>query len=193
MGLSVNELLRRLEKRPVIAGVRNPEANRLAIESPVSAIFMISASIFEVEDMVTAARSAGKAVFLHIDLCEGLGRDDAAVRWCVERMGVDGVISTRPSLLKAASELGVITIQRLFLVDSASFKNGRRLLKNTPPDLAEILPAIAPKGVRQMCEALDKPVIAGGLVTEVRDIALALQAGARAVSTGESSLWNYTL
>ncbi|MBR1560796.1 MAG: glycerol-3-phosphate responsive antiterminator [Clostridia bacterium] len=192
-GLTVGGLLKRLEKRPVIASVRDPEENRRAIESPVAAIFLISTSIFELEAMVSAGREAGKAVFLHIDLAEGLGRDDAAVRWCVEKLGVDGVISTRPSLLKAASELGVLTIQRLFLVDSASFANGKRLLRNTPPDFAEVLPAIAPKSIRRMCEALDKPVIAGGLISEAREIALAMQAGARAVSTGEASLWNMTL
>ena len=70
---------------------------------------MISTSIFEVEAMAAEAKAAGKTVFLHIDLAEGLGRDDAAVRWCVERIGVDGLISTRPSLLKAASELGVLS------------------------------------------------------------------------------------
>lgn len=191
--VTLEALLERLDRHPIIAAVRDPVSNRLAIASPVAAISMISTSIFEVEAMAAEAKAAGKTVFLHIDLAEGLGRDDAAVRWCVERIGVDGLISTRPSLLKAASELGVLTIQRLFLVDSASFAHGKRLLKNTPPDLAEVLPAIAPKGIRQMCEALNKPVIAGGLVTEPREIALALQAGARAVSTGESRLWGYTL
>ena len=191
--VTLEALLERLDRHPIIAAVRDPVSNRLAIASPVAAISMISTSIFEVETMAAEAKAAGKTVFLHIDLAEGLGRDDAAVRWCVERIGVDGLISTRPSLLKAASELGVLTIQRLFLVDSASFAHGKRLLKNTPPDLAEVLPAIAPKGIRQMCEALNKPVIAGGLVTEPREIALALQAGARAVSTGESRLWGYTL
>ena len=191
--VTLEALLERLDRHPIIAAVRDPVSNRLAIASPVAAISMISTSIFEVEAMAAEAKAAGKTVFLHIDLAEGLGRDDAAVRWCVERIGVDGLISTRPSLLKAASELGVLTIQRLFLVDYASFAHGKRLLKNTPPDLAEVLPAIAPKGIRQMCEALNKPVIAGGLVTEPREIALALQAGARAVSTGESRLWGYTL
>lgn len=143
--------------------------------------------------MVQDAHAGGKRVFLHLDLAEGLGRDDAAVRWCVNHLHVDGLISTRPSLLKLASELGVLTIQRLFLMDSSSFDHGKRLLKNTPPDMAEVLPGIAPKAIRQLCEALDKPVIAGGLVTEPREIALALQAGALAVSVGRPQLWHYTL
>ena len=189
----MQSLIRRLEKCPVIAAVRSREANRQAIESPVAAIFLLNASILELEGLVTDAHAGGKPVFLHMDLAEGLGRDEAAVRWCVEKLKVDGLISTRPSLLKAASEMGAVTIQRLFLMDSASFEHGKRLLKNTPPDMAEVLPGIAPKAIRQLCEALDKPVIAGGLVTEPREIALALQAGALGVSVGDPKLWPYTL
>ena len=190
--VNVAGMLSRLEKRPVIAAVRDPGSNRRAIESPVAVISMISTSIFELDEMVAAAHAGGKVVLLHIDLAEGLGRDDAAVRWCVNRLEVDGIISTKPALLKAASELGVITVQRFFMVDSASLAHGRRILKNTPPDLVEVLPAIAPKGIKQLCETLDKPVIAGGLVSEVRDVALAMQAGARAVSIGDSRLWGLT-
>lgn len=189
----MERLTRQLEKHPVIASVRNKESNRLAIESPAAAIFMLGASIMELPEMVADAHAADKRVFLHLDLAEGLGRDEAAVRWCVEHLHVDGLISTRPSLLKLASELGVITIQRLFLMDSASFEHGKRLLKNTPPDMAEVLPGIAPKAIRQLCEALNKPVIAGGLVTEPREIVLALQAGALAVSAGDPRLWHFTL
>ena len=189
----MENLTRQLMKCPVIAAVRNREANILAIESPVAAMFLLGASILDLPDMVSDARAAGKRVFLHMDLAEGLGRDDAAVRWCVEKLKVDGIISIKPGLLKTASEMGVITIQRLFLMDSTSFEHGKRLLRNTPPDMAEVLPGIAPKAIRELCEALNKPVIAGGMVTEPREIALALQAGALAVSAGNPDLWHYTL
>lgn len=189
----MEKLTRQLLKCPVIAAVRNRESNRLAIESPVAAIFLLGASIMELPELVQDARSSGKRVFLHMDLAEGLGRDDAAVRWSIEKLRVDGIISTRSGLLKTASEMGAITIQRLFLMDSSSFEHGKRLLKNTPPDMAEVLPGIAPKAIAQLCEALDKPVIAGGLVTQPHEIALALQAGALAVSAGDPKLWHYTL
>lgn len=189
----MENLTKQLAKYPVIAAVRNKEANRLAIESPVAAIFLLSASILDLPDLVRDAHAGNKRVFLHLDLAEGLGRDEAAVRWCVDYLHIDGLISTRPSLLKLASELGAITIQRLFLMDSSSFEHGKRLLRNTPPDMAEVLPGIAPKAIKQLCEALNKPVIAGGMVTEAREIALALQAGALAVSAGDSSLWHFTL
>jgi len=44
--------------------------------------------------------------------------------------------------------------------------------------------------VRQLCEALDKPVIAGGMITEKSEIIAALDAGALAVSVSDERLWN---
>lgn len=189
----MKELLKQLEKSPVIPAARSPESVRRAADSKAAVIFLLGGNILTIPDMIRLAHDGGKKVIIHLDLAEGLGRDESAVRWCVDVHKADGVISTRPSLLKTASELGAITIQRLFLMDSTSFEHGKRMLKNTPPDMAEVLPGIAPKAIRQLCEALDKPVIAGGLVTEAREIALALQAGASAVSVGDEKLWNLQL
>lgn len=186
----MQELLKQFQKNPVIPSAHTPESVARAAETSAAAIFLLGGSLLTLPEMIRIAHEGQKKAFVHLDLAEGLGRDEVAVRWCVEKMGADGVISTRPSLLKAASELGAITIQRLFLMDSASFEHGKRMLRNTPPDMAEVLPGIAPKAIRQLCEALDKPVIAGGLVTEAREIALALQAGASAVSVGDEKLWN---
>ena len=189
----MHALLKQFEKYPVIPAARSPESVRRAADSNAAVIFLLGGSILTLPDMIRIAHEGGKKAFVHLDLAEGLGRDESAVRWCVERISADGVISTRPSLLKTASELGAITIQRLFLMDSASFDHGKRMLRNTPPDMAEVLPGIAPKAIRELCEALEKPVIAGGLVTEAREIALALQAGAAAVSVGDEQLWNLQL
>ena len=178
-----------LSRHPVIASARDREAVEKAAKSSVAAIFILGGSILTLPDMISIAHAGGKFVFAHLDLAEGLGRDDAAVEWCAD-LGVDGLISTRPQLLRRASELGLITIQRLFLMDSFSFEHGKKLLRNTPPDMAEVLPGIAPKAVRQLCEALDKPVIAGGMVTEKSEILDALNAGALAVSVSRETLWN---
>lgn len=178
-----------LSRHPVIASVRNREAVQKAAQSSVAAVFILGGSILTLPDMIACAHAGGKFVFAHLDLAEGLGRDDAAVEWCAD-LGVDGLISTRPQLLRRASELGLITIQRLFLMDSSSFEHGKKLLRNTPPDMAEVLPGIAPKAVRQLCEALEKPVIAGGMVTEKSEILDALNAGALAVSVSDERLWS---
>ena len=189
----MQELLKRFEKNPVIPAARTPDAVRRAAGTSAAAIFLLGGSILTLPEMIRIAHESGKRAFVHIDLAEGLGRDETAVRWCVENLCADGVISTKSGLLKVASELGAITIQRLFLMDSSSFEHGKRMLKNTPPHMAEVLPGIAPKAISELSKALSKPVIAGGLITEPREIALALQAGATAVSVGDEKLWGITV
>ena len=185
----MQKLVAELERHPVIAAVRSPEKVALACKSPTAAVFLLGGSIFTLPEMVDRIHAAGKCAFLHMDLAEGLGRDEAAVTWCAQQLKVDGLISTRPTLLKKAGELGAITIQRLFLMDSNSFEHGKKLLRNTPPDMAEVLPGIAPKAIRQLSAALDKPVIAGGMISEADEVRTALNAGALAVSVSDERLW----
>lgn len=182
-------LIRELTVRPVIAAVRDEKDAAQAAESPVAAVFLLSGSILTLPTTTDMLRRAGKLVFMHMDLCDGLGRDAAAVQWCARNLSLDGMISTRWQLLKAAADAGLLAIQRMFLMDSASLANGVKLMKGNPPDLVELLPGLAPKAVRTVRERLNLPVIAGGMITEAQEVEQALSAGALAVSTSDRILW----
>jgi glycerol uptake operon antiterminator len=178
-----------LRSRPVIAAVRDVGFVPRAAESPVPAVFLLGGSILTLPAAARALKEAGKRVFVHLDLCAGLGRDKAAVEWCQKALRPDGLISTHPQLLREAAGLGMATIQRLFLMDSGSLSNGIRLLKSNPPDFVEVLPGLVPKAISELCAQLNRPVIAGGMITERDEVARALMAGAVAVSTSEQALW----
>jgi glycerol uptake operon antiterminator len=47
----------------------------------------------------------------------------------------DGVISTRSALVKRAGELGLITVQRFFLLDSMALRNMEKQLAQDASDL----------------------------------------------------------
>lgn len=182
-------LIRELTMRPVIAAVREKTDAVKAAKSPAAAVFLLGGSILTLPDTVRMLKEAGKPVFIHMDLCEGLGRDAAAVRWCAGNIRPDGVISTKSQLLHAAKEEGLLTIQRMFLMDSASLVSGMKLLKGAPPDMVELMPGLIPKAIRAVSGKLSIPVIAGGMITEAAEVAQALQAGALAVSTSDQVLW----
>ena len=179
-----------LERYPLIAAVRDSTLLKEAVESRVSSIFLLGGTIFDLPDMIDSIHKSHKYAFLHIDLISGIAKDEVGVKWCVEKLHADGIISTRPQLIRAASHLGAITIQRLFLMDSSSFEHGVKLLRNTPTDMAEVLPGIAPKAIRRLKDILSKPVIAGGMITDKSDIMNALDAGASAVSLSDPKLFN---
>ena len=182
-------LIRELTMRPVIAAVRDEAEALQAASSPVAAVFLLGGSILTLPDTVRTLKLAGKIVFVHLDLCEGLGRDAAAVKWCAKNMELNGVISTKSQLLRAASEAGLVTIQRMFLVDSASLGNGMKLMKGNLPDMVELMPGLVPKAITEVYDKLGIPVIAGGMVTEDGEVEQALKAGALAVSTSSRRLW----
>lgn len=182
-------LIQDLTIRPVIAAVRDEADAVQAAESPVAAVFLLSGSILTLPEITGILRRADKLVFMHMDLCDGLGRDAAAVQWCARNLSLDGMISTRWQLLKAAGEMGLLTIQRTFLMDSASLSSGIKLMRGNPPDMVELLPGLVPKAIRQVRERLNIPVIAGGMVTEADEVEDALSAGALAVSTSDKILW----
>ena len=188
-----DEFLKAVHQRPVIAAARSMEDVIAAADSRVAAVFLLGGSILTLPDMLETLRGADKYVFIHLDLCEGLGKDAAAVEWCAKTLHPDGLISTRSQLLRKAAEQGLMTIHRLFLVDSSSLNGGIRHLKADQPDLVEVLPGLVPKAIDQLRRTLALPVIAGGMVTEEKDVGQALAAGALAVSSSARNLWRMGL
>ena len=60
----------------------------------------------------------GRTAIVHVDLISGLNAREVAVDFIRENTEADGIISTKPLLVKRAVELGLIGIQRTFVIDS---------------------------------------------------------------------------
>ncbi len=186
----MESLLKSMKRYPVIAAVKDFGDMELAAHSNVQIIFLLGSNIMNLPEICNIAHRNEKVVFVHLDLCEGLGKDNAAVDWCATYIRPDGVISTKAPLLKRAAGQGLMTIQRLFLMDSTSIGKGISLLKKSPPDMVELLPGLIPKAITLLNDELECPIIAGGMVTEKQEVHDALVSGAVAVSTSEKKLWN---
>ena len=185
----MQSFLNALKQRPVIASARDLQQVERAAASEVPAIFLLGGSILNLKALADCARAGGKRVFIHLDLLGGLGRDAAAVEWCAQQIEPDGMISTRAPLLKRASELGLMTIQRLFVMDSSSLRHGVNLFRTYAPDMLEVLPGLVPKAITQLRQEVGKPIIAGGMITQLGEVTQALTAGAAGVSTSVEALW----
>ena len=172
----------------VIAAVRNDEELNYAIESDVDMIFMLAPNIEDIRVQADAVHSAGKKLFIHIDLAEGIGKDEYGIRFA-KGMGVDGIVSTRTNIIKLARKQGLFTVQRFFIVDSHSIETSIEAVKVSKPDMIEIMPGIIIKVVKQFKNQLDLPIIAGGLIESVQEVQSVIECGATAVSTGKKELW----
>lgn len=181
-----SELIDLLARSPVIAAVRenNFEA---ALESPVEVLFYLESHLLTVKERIAQAHQARKAIFIHIDLADGIGKDKEGMQY-LAACGADGILSTRGQLIKIAKDLGLVAIQRFFALDSQGLGSAREMLKSTNPNMMEILPGVIPKVISSYAEGAI-PVIASGLIETKQEITAALSKGAVAVSTGTKQLW----
>ena len=175
-----------LERSPIIAAVQN-NMILTALESPVEIIFNLKVSILEIAECIKRVHLKGKKIFIHIDLADGIGKDKKGVEY-LAGLGVDGIITTRPQLIRYANEAGLATVQRFFALDSKGVGSIGEMLESTNPDLIEIMPGIASKVIKRF-KCTDIPVIAGGLIETKQELTDALKNGAEAVSTGKRELW----
>lgn len=181
-----NELNDLLERSPVIAAVSENKWDA-AISSPAGIIFYLQGNLLTLKDRIKQSHDAGKPVFVHIDLADGITRDKTGLTF-VAKCGADGILTTHGNLIKIAHEMGLLTVQRFFALDSKGVENIEDIATSISPDLIEIMPGIAQKIVKRFSGGRI-PVIAGGLIETKSEVTQALSCGAAAVSTGCEDLW----
>ena len=181
--------LRSLEQNPVVPAVRGPDSDleaALAGEHP--AIFVLGGDVFKVLGRV-GLRGGRPQIYVNVDLVGGIASDASGLRFLSRY--VEGIISTHRHVIELAKTSGLITIQRLFAIDSGAVERGLKVIRRAQPRFVEILPALAYREIaRQYSEVLDLPVLAGGLLKSREDISTILEAGAVGVSTSDQELWN---
>lgn len=180
---------KRLEKNPVICAVKDVNNIDEALSSDAEIIFCLCGNIFNLSEIVSRVKSSGKLIFIHVDLIEGFSKDATALKYINEKIKPDGIISTKNNLLKVAKEMGLLTVQRLFIIDSLSIETTVKTSSLINPDAVEILPGIMPRIINELSGTLSVPVIVGGLISEKEDIINATQNGALGVSTSSKKLW----
>jgi len=176
-------------KAPVFAAVRKNRDISRAIASPVKTIFLLSGSIGTIADACCQIEQTGRHCLIHVDLIDGLRPDQQGIEFLAASARPTGIITTKPACVKWAKNLGLLTVQRIFMLDSTALQEGARHVEACRPDLVEVMPGVALKAIRLAARAFQCPLIAGGLISEREEVQAALAAGAIAVSTSEPTLW----
>lgn len=183
------ELIALLEETPVIAAVKDDAGLKKSLACGSRAVFVLYGNVVNVAGIVAQIKAAGKAALIHADLIDGLSPREAAVDYIAAATQADGILSTKPALVRYARGRGLLGIQRFFLLDSIALQNVRKLLASEDADLVEVLPGVMPKVIRRLAAETGKPIIAGGLISDKEDIVAALGAGALAVSATDPGIW----
>lgn len=174
---------------PIITAVKDETGLDHALETDSSVVFILFGTICNISGLVEKVKVADKLAIVHVDLITGLSQKEVAVDFIKEQTRADGIISTKPALVKHAMELGLIGGQRAFLIDSIALENTRKQLAAFEPDFMEIMPGVVPKVLKRIRENTSVILVAGGLLSDKQDIMDAFRAGADAVSTTREELW----
>jgi glycerol uptake operon antiterminator len=187
---SIQKLTSLLEQTRVIPAVRGPELLVRAARAPGKIVYFLFGDPEEIGEMADVALAYGKVPIVNLDLASGLARDHAAVAFLARRK-IQGIISTHPEPLRAARELGLFAIKRTFLLDSAALQGSLKSLDQFLPDALEVLPATTATHIVSKLAELHPmlPVIAGGLVRNLREVDDLVRSGVSSVSVSDANLW----
>jgi glycerol uptake operon antiterminator len=180
-----------LREKPIIAAFRDVKSLKIEELDRIGVLFILGGTIFELPGIIDKAVTSGKLVFVDIDLVKGVGKDAPGIQYLAREIHVHGIITTRSNLIKSSQKEGLISVQRIFVLDSESLTGGLNVIEKSPPDAVEILPGlILPKITDIIRARVSVPVIAGGLITRREEIKEILSSGAIGVSTTTSRLFN---
>ena len=177
------------ENEPIIAAVKSEEQLCRALASDCNVIFFLFGNICNIASLVDRVKDAGKHALVHVDLINGLAAKEIAADFIRSFTRADGIISTKPQLLRHAKEVGLITVLRVFILDSMALDNIDKLRSSCNPDLIELVPGLVPKVIKQVKSLYRTPIIAGGLIRDKDDTMSALSAGAVCISTSCEAAW----
>jgi glycerol uptake operon antiterminator len=185
----VGRFLRVLKVNPVIPAVRGRDGDlERALAGDHAAIFVLGGDVFRMLERVRRRPYRRPFICVNVDMVGGVASDASGIGFLARE--VDGVISTHRKVVEIARSNGALAIQRLFAIDTSAVERGLKVLRQADPDAVEILPGLAfPEIVESYRAALNKPVLAGGLIKDRPTAAAILEAGAVGISTSDHRLW----
>lgn len=181
---------KRLERNRVIPAVRDDAALKKALQSFHDIIFVLYGDILNLETHVNAIIKSGKLPFIHLDMIHGLANNPVVLDYFYRHFKREcAVITTKNTMAKKAQEMGILVVQRYFMLDSLALESVSESIAKSGEDAIEIMPGILPRIIDYLSHRTTVPVIAGGLIQTAHDVERILASGAVAISTTRSELW----
>ena len=180
----------KINSNPIIASINDLDKLDLALDSPCEIIFLLTGNIFNLKEISNKVASFNKSLYIYIDLIDGFSKDTWGLEYIIKNIQLDGIITSKKNLVKLSKDMGVFTIYRLFIPDSAALNQGLNFIKANHPHAVEILPGPMPKVIKKILNYISVPLIASGLITDIIDLNSILDAGAFAISTSNENIWH---
>ena len=181
----------KISENPIIASVKDLAYLNVALESPCEVIFLLTGNIFNLKEISSRVRSKNKGLYIHIESIDGFSKDTWGLEYIIRNIYPDGIITEKSNLVKLSRDMGMFTIQRVFIPDSKALENAISSIRANRPHAVEILPGIMPKIIAKFVLETNISVIASGLITDIDSMNSCLSAGAIAISSSNQNIWYF--
>lgn len=185
----MNDFYERISKNTIIASIYELDKLNNALNSPCEIVFLLTGNIFNLKEISNRVRLKNKGLYIYVDSIDGFSKDTWGLEYIVKNICPDGIITSKQNLIRLSKNMGMFTIQRLFISDSNSLKKGLASLKNNRPHAVELLPGIMPNIIDDIVNKTKLSLIASGLIRNKNDLELSFESGAIAVASSKEDIW----
>lgn len=179
----MNLLFESLSHYPIIAEATTLDEYTKALDSHCQNIFLMTGNIFNLRQLSRKAHNQKKNIYLYLDAIEGYSKDSWGLEFITKNIEIDGIITSKPSLMEQSKEMGVLTLGRFSVYNESKLEYTIDQLKKTRPHGAIILPGVLPELISIIVQETKVPVISSGFLDSRKVIIDCLEAGASGVST----------
>jgi glycerol uptake operon antiterminator len=173
----------------IIPAVKTVKGFEAFLKSEYEYCVLMNLHLSMLSRLVEKAHASNKKCLLHLDLINGITSDEYGAEYAIQQLNVDGLVSTKTSVIKIAKKKKVLAVYRVFLIDNYSLGRSLDRVSELRPDYVEILPALAHKIIPRIKETISIPIIGGGLIATKDDIDECINSGMVGVTTSDVDLW----
>ncbi|MDH9160470.1 MULTISPECIES: glycerol-3-phosphate responsive antiterminator [Staphylococcus] len=173
----------------ILPAVRSMKDLEKLTQTDYKECVLLDTHIGHVKSIMELLKKNHVETYMHIDLIKGMSHDEFACEYIIQNYHPKGIVSTKTKVINKAKALNTITVFRVFILDSHALNRSIELIKRVEPDFVEVLPGIATKAIQIINEETDTSVIAGGLINDIEEVDVAIENGAKYITTSDRKLW----
>ena len=95
---------------------------------------LLDMHVGHLKSIMTLLKKHDIEAYIHIDLIKGMAHDEYACEYIIQTYKPKGIVSTKTKVIQKAKSLNVLTIFRVFIIDSQALNRSIQLIQKIEPD-----------------------------------------------------------
>lgn len=176
--------------KTVIPAISSYKMLNTFLDSDIKMGIIMNFQLAQIEPIIKKMKEHNKLVLVHSELIKGLSSDEYGAIYLIQKLKVDGIISSKPKVIEVCKKRDVMGVYRFFIKDSVSLKQSIDIGQRLRPDFIEILPGSCFELVEDIRSKIGCEVWMGGLIHSKEHVQKCFDKGALAITSSNTDLWD---